>query len=195
MKDKLGLLFIVSGPAGVGKTTVVNNTLKCIPNNELQRSITTTTRNPRPGEIEGVHYFFVSEEEFQKKIKKDEFLEYAIVHNSTYYGSSKSEVYKNIKQGINTILVIDVQGYNQIIKQQLDIKIVSIFIKPSNINVLRKRLILRGSETKEEIEKRLQVAEYELQFTNQYKYIINSSSKKEDLRQFLNIYNMESKQI
>ncbi len=187
-----GVLFILSGPAGVGKTTVVNSLLQNIPAHQLQRSVTTTTRQPRPEEKNGIHYFFTTQQEFQKKIKNDEFLEYALVHGTTYYGSSKSTVYNSLSKGINIILVIDVQGYLQIIKKDLGFKIVSIFIKPQNIKTLYIRLLNRGTENINEIKNRLKTAEHELSFANKYKYVINSGTREYDLKKILEIYYKET---
>lgn len=193
--NKSGILFIISGPAGVGKTTVVNALLNFVPQNKLKRSITATTRNPRPEETNGSHYFFISEKDFQKKIQNDELLEYALVHGNTYYGSLKQEIIRNISQGINILLVIDVQGYFKIIEKHLNIKIVSIFIKPITIETLYTRLINRGTETIPEINNRLHTAKYELQFVNKYKYVINSGTREEDFLKLLNIYNKETEAI
>ncbi|MDE6432515.1 MAG: guanylate kinase [Opitutales bacterium] len=190
-----GILFIISGPAGVGKTTVVGTLLSHIPSTELQRSITTTTRPPRPDEINGVHYFFISEQEFKDKIRAGDFLEYACVHGHTYYGSSKAEVCSKLSQGINLILVIDVQGYVNILENFHDFRIASIFIKPQTMDTLYTRLLNRGTETMPEIKNRLHTAENELLFANRYKYVINSGTREHDFKQILEIYNKETKAL
>lgn len=190
-----GILFIISGPAGIGKTTVVSTLLAHIPPTELQRSITTTTRAPRPGEVNGKDYFFISEQEFKDKIRAGDFLEHACVHGNTYYGSSKSEVYSKLSQGINLILVIDVQGYINILKNFHDFKIASIFIRPQTMDTLYSRLVNRGTETMPEIKNRLHTAENELLFADQYKYIIDSGTREHDFRRILEIYNNETKAL
>ena len=190
---KEGVLFIISGPAGVGKTTVVDALLKNIPASELQRSVTTTTRSPRPGEVNGVHYVFVSEEKFKEKIQAEDFLEYAYIHGTTYYGSSKSDVLNKISQGINVILVIDVQGYLNILEKFHDHKIVSIFIEPPTLDELYTRLGGRGTESISEIKNRLHTAKNELSFTNHYKYVISSGTREQDFEKILKIYNEETR--
>lgn len=190
-----GILFIISGPAGVGKTTAVNALLKAIPSSQLQRSVTTTTRPMRPDEIDGVHYFFISEEKFENKIRAGDFLEYARVHGRTYYGSSKEEVYTKLSQGINIILIIDVQGYFSVLKNCKNFRIVSIFIRPQTPEVLYDRLINRGTESDVEIKNRLHTAENELLFADQYQYVVTSGTREHDFAEILKIYNKETKVI
>lgn len=163
-----GLFFVVSAPAGSGKTTLVSMLTKefdCV-----IRSISYTTREKRAGEFEGRDYFFISEKEFLKKIKKNEFLEYANVFDA-YYGTSKEFVEKNINQKKHVVLVIDTQGAAQL--KQSDIGI-HIFISPPSEAVLKDRLIKRNTESLEEIEKRLSWYHKEMGQKKYYDYeIIN----------------------
>jgi guanylate kinase len=164
---KKGLFFIISAPAGGGKTTLVKKLEKDIKN--VVRSISYTTRKPRKNEIDGKDYFFISKEEFKKKVKKEEFLEYAKVFEN-YYGSSKKFIKENIKKK-HIILTIDTQGAMKLKKNKTKNSIF-IFIKPLNISVLKKRLEKRKSEKKEEIKKRLFFAKYEMEMAKNYDYII-----------------------
>lgn len=160
-----GELFIISAPAGGGKTTIVNMLLKEIPN--LERVITCTTRKPRKGEKDKVDYFFLSKDEFEEGIKNGKFLEYAKVHNN-YYGTPKDEIEKLLNEGKDLILVIDVQGMKQI-KEKMNI--VSIFIIPPSLDELINRMKKRG-ETDEEIKKRLETAKKEIPNWKYYDYIV-----------------------
>jgi guanylate kinase len=166
---KEGGIIIISAPSGGGKTTLVKYVL-----NELSfvKVIPTcTTRKKREGEVDGVDYIFLTEEEFRERIKKGEFLEYAVVHGR-YYGTLKEVVFKELKKGYDVILVIDVQGMKSI-KEKLEgkVDITTIFIIPPSIDELINRLKGRG-ETEEEIERRLKSLEKELPQWRNYDYII-----------------------
>jgi len=161
-----GLLYILSSPAGGGKTTIANILLSKIEN--LKRVITYTTREKRPNEIDGVDYYFVGKDNFEELIKENAFLEYAIVHDN-YYGTPKKETLELLREGYDLLLVIDVQGYLQI-KQNFK-EVVGIFILPPSIDELINRMRKRG-ETEEEINKRLKTAEKEIPQWKNYDYII-----------------------
>ena len=149
-----GFVYILSAPSGAGKTTVGNLLLKEIP--FLERVVTATTRSPRPGEKDGVDYYFLSEEEFIAKIERQEFLEWAKVYRY-YYGTPKREVERILSQGKDALLIIDVQGAFQV-KRQLP-NAVSIFLLPPSLEELRKRLTLRGEK---ELKERLEWAKREI---------------------------------
>ena len=153
---KKGKFIVISGPSGVGKGTICNRLL-----NELNAwySVSTTTRAPRDGEINGVNYFFVTKEKFENKIKEGEFLEYNI-YNGNYYGTSKEIVVDKINEGINVFSEIDVNGAHNIKKVFPDALL--IYIAPPSIEVLKERLISRGTESIEKINQRLEIAEKEL---------------------------------
>ena len=165
---KEGLVFVISAPAGTGKTTLVRMLQKEFPC--IVESISYTTRKPRYSEQPGVDYFFVSEEEFDQKLKEGEFLEYATVFNH-FYGTSKLFVESQQRLGKHVILVIDTQGALQL-KGRYDATF--IFISPPSIEELRLRLYGRKTETDQAIEHRLSWAEKEMALANHYDYhIIN----------------------
>lgn len=161
-----GLLFIVSAPAGTGKTTLVKMLVDEFPS--LVTSVSYTTRPCRPGEIPGVHYHFISEEEFKQKIEKNEFLEYAEIYGC-YYGTSLKQVRDKQKEKKHVILVIDVQGALQI---KGKIPSIFIFIKPPSLTVLKQRLTQRQTETSTVIAKRMEWAKKELEAVKEYDYCI-----------------------
>lgn len=172
---KKGLLIVYSGPSGVGKSTVLHEVLK---DEELSLvfSISMTTRSPRPGEVDGKDYFFVSKEEFEKAIEEDKFLEYA-KYVDNYYGTPLEYVEKKRNEGKNVILEIDVQGGKQVIAKCLDA--ISIFILPPNEEILKERLSGRGTEKQEVVEKRLAIAKKEIEEAQIYKYkVINDNLNK-----------------
>lgn len=163
-----GLLFVISAPAGTGKTTLVHMLTQEFPC--VVRSITCTTRKPRPGEKEGQDYFFLTEEEFQKKLETGDFLEHASVFGFNY-GTSRSQVEKLLREGKHVLLVIDTQGALQL-KGRVDA--IFIFISPPSMDELKKRLIHRNTESPDSVEKRLQWARHELEMISHYDYhIIN----------------------
>lgn len=163
-----GKVFVVSAPAGTGKTTLVNLLVKEFPN--VVESISFTTRKQRPGEISGVHYHFVSVEEFESKIAKNEFLEYVKLYGD-YYGTSLREVEEQQRQGKYVILVIDTQGALILRKKFLAI---FVFIQPPSMEVLRTRLMHRKTESDAVIEERLKVAKKEMEAIVHYDYCITN---------------------
>ncbi len=168
---KKGLLFILSAPAGTGKTTLVDLLIQEFPN-EIVETCSCTTRPPRPGEVAQQHYHFLSVEEFEKKVKADEFLEYAQVFGN-YYGTLKSEVEALLKLGKHVILVIDTQGALQL-KQK--VPGIFIFISPPSIEELKRRLFKRRTENEDKIYERLEWAEREMNLRDLYDYsLINDN--------------------
>jgi guanylate kinase len=163
-----GLLFVVSAPAGTGKTTLAR--MLCDEFDCVVESISCTTRPPRPGEVEGEDYFFISNEEFQAKIKAGDFLEYATVFGYQY-GTSKSFVLDQQKAGKHVILVIDTQGA-MLLKGKIPATF--IFISPPSLDALKERLLKRKTESAEMIQKRLKWAEKEVSMMVHYDFhIIN----------------------
>lgn len=161
-----GLIFIVSAPAGTGKTTLVQRLVAEFPC--VVTSVSCTTRKPRPGEINGVHYHFVTVQEFEKKIAENDFLEYAKLYGN-YYGTSRSWVQEKQNQGKHVMLVIDTQGALQLLGK---IGAKFIFIAPPSLDELRSRLINRQTETPEVIEERLAWAKKEMEAGRFYDYRI-----------------------
>ena len=161
-----GELFILSSPAGGGKTTISDILVKEIP--KLKKVITCTTRKPRPGEKDGVDYYFLSKQEFEDRIKKGEFLEYAVVHGN-YYGTPKKEVEEELSKGYDLLLVIDVQGMRQIRKNRKEV--VTIFLLPPSIGELRKRMEKRG-DSEEEIKRRIGTAKKEIPAWKEYDFVV-----------------------
>jgi guanylate kinase len=166
---KKGIFFILSAPSGSGKTTLCKRAVEEIEG--LKHSVSYTTRMPRPRERDKIDYYFISEKEFQKKIKKGEFIEWAKVHNN-YYGTSIKIIKENIDKGIDLILDIDVQGAEQLRKQLKDRDAIFIFILPPSLGTLRTRLKERASDSEGEILKRMIDADKELSFYDKYDYIL-----------------------
>ena len=162
---KTGILFVISAPSGTGKTTLCRRLLKEV--DGITFSISYTTRAPRKGELHGKDYFFVDRETFEKMIKEDAFLEYACVYGN-YYGTSKAFVEERLSKGEDLILDIDVQGAKQVFEKMKDA--VGIFIFPPSIEELKKRLINRGTDPMEVIEKRLKEAKWEIEQSGMYHY-------------------------
>lgn len=167
-RKKKGLLLVVSGPAGVGKGTVDSALIARHP--EIKMSVSATTRSPRPGEIDGVHYFFKTEEEFRNMIDEDAFLEYMHVFGMNYYGTPKAFVEEQRAKGNHVILEIDVQGAEKVKKACPDA--VLIFIAPPSLAILKERLVGRGTETQESIDVRTKTALAELEKLPDYDYMV-----------------------
>lgn len=169
VKEKIrGNLIVISGPSGCGKGTLCGELLKHNPN--LFLSISMTTRAPREGEVDGVNYYFVTKEEFEKRINENKFLEYAIVHNNNYYGTPKDKVEECLDKGIDVILEIDIEGALKV--NNLMPEGIFIFIMPPSMRELKRRLISRNTETKEQILERFKKAYQEINEVNKYNYII-----------------------
>ena len=164
---KPGKLIVISGPSGVGKTTIFGEIKKIVPN--IKRVVTTTTRLVRTNEVNGVDYYFITPDEFKRKIENNDFLEHAIYSNN-YYGTTKQEVFNAMQQGMNVILIVDIQGAMNI--KKIYPNALFIFLKTTNLDVLRQRLIVRGTDNEEEIARRLKRAETELKYESEYDYII-----------------------
>ncbi len=164
---KKGFLLVISGPSGVGKGTVLHDLMNTQKN--LVYSVSVTTRKQRPGEIEGVSYFFKTHEEFEKMIEEDKFLEYAKVHDN-YYGTPKDFVEEKINEGKIVILEIDVQGALNV-KKNID-NGVYIFLAPPSLSELKNRIVNRGTETESDINLRMSNAKKELSYIKNYDYLV-----------------------
>jgi guanylate kinase len=177
-----GKLLIVSGPAGVGKGTVISEALKQL--DRISYSVSCTTRAPRPGEIDGVNYHFLSEEEFRKMVGEGLFLEWANVHGHLY-GTRRDIVEASLAKGSDILLEIDVQGALQV-KEKMP-EAVTIFILPPSFDELVRRLKSRGTETPEEIAVRVKNAETELGYAQRYDYQIVNDKIADAAQKFIQI--------
>ncbi len=155
--SRVGNLFVVSGPSGAGKGTLLSQVIERIP--DAWVSVSATTRSPRPGEIEGVHYFFLDTDHFKSLVEQDGFLEWAQVHDN-FYGTLKQSVVDHMNAGDQVILEIDVQGALQVRKALPEAHLV--FIEPPSLEELERRLRQRGTETEDVISSRMKTAEVEL---------------------------------
>ena len=167
-EQRNGLLLVVSGPSGVGKGTLVKALMDR--NSRIRMSVSATTRTPRPGEIEGVHYFFKTEDEFKAMVDRGEFLEYIHVFGSKYYGTPRSFVEQQLENGYDVILEIELQGAMKV--KQAFPDAVLMFITAPSMSEIKSRLIGRGTETMEQVEKRFATAFEEIKMIPQYDYVI-----------------------
>lgn len=187
---RLGILFVVSAPSGAGKSTLLN-ALRQTP--DFIYSVSCTTRLPRPGEIDGEDYQFLTVEDFQRRLVAGEFLESAEVHGN-FYGTLRSTVIEQLRAGVDVLIDIDVQGARAIrndTNPEIHASIADIFIMPPSLEELRRRLIKRGTETPEQIEVRLHNAAAEMEVWRDYRYTIVSGSVEEDLQKFRAIMRAE----
>jgi len=174
---KNGILFIVSAPSGAGKTTLCKKLVDLFP--DMSHSISYTTRPPRPGEIDGLDYYFVNQDTFQRMVNGGEFLEWAEVHGYRY-GTSRKDTRSLLTQGLDVILDIDVQGAKQIKSGQWSVtggqptnhSTIFIFVLPPSLKACEERLRARGKDSPEEILRRLKTAEAEIREVSWYDYII-----------------------
>ncbi|MCG3664564.1 guanylate kinase [Aliarcobacter butzleri] len=192
MNDKKGAILIISGPSGCGKSTLLKEVYKNI--SDYYFSISTTTREPRIGEVNGVDYFFVSKEEFEEDIKKGNFLEYAKVHDN-YYGTSLKPIIQALNEGKLVIFDIDVQGHH-LVRKKMNDSVTSVFITTPSLKVLEERLNNRNSDSLEVIEKRVKNAKKEIEFFDEYDYFIvndNLASASNELVSIANIARAKAK--
>lgn len=182
-------LLIISGPSGVGKGTIIGHLQEKYQeeNKKLYLSISCTTRSPREGEVDGVNYYFITEKEFKKRIKNNDFLEYNIYGTGKYYGTPKSTVLKYLKNSYDVILEIDINGYKQIKANYPEC--IGVFIMPPDTKELYNRLKNRNTETEDVIKVRLETAKKEIKERNIYDHIIVNENNK-SLEAAMKIYDI-----
>ncbi len=190
-------LIILAGPAGVGKSTLCDRLVREVPG--FERVVTATTRAPRPNEKHGHDYHFLSEEEFDRRLAADEFLEWAWVHRKHRYGTLKSAVLDRLPH-TSLVMNIDVQGVRSVRAAaghlpELRGRLVTIFVAPDSMDVLRERLQGRGPVSPEELERRLQSAERELAERDSYDYVIHSDTKDRDFQALLDYWAKARQQL
>ncbi len=166
-EDTKSMLIVISGPSGVGKGTIYSQLLKN--DHSLTFSVSVTTRAPRIGEREGIDYFFISQEEYDRLLAEDAFLEHVTVHGNSY-GTLKSQIIEKMSKGLNVVLDIDTQGAKQVMAQWPDC--VSIFLLPPSYQKLRDRLYGRNTDDRNEIERRLNNARGEIAQVRMYQYTV-----------------------
>lgn len=173
-------LVVISGPSGVGKGTIIKLLQDRYEeeSKKLYLSISCTTRSPREGEENGIHYYFITEKEFKKRIRKNDFLEYNLYGTGKYYGTPRSKVLEFLKNGYDVILEIDINGYKQIKKNYPDC--VGIFIMPPNEEELYNRLKNRGTESEDIIKVRIETAKEEIKNKDIYDHVIVNENGKSD---------------
>ena len=184
-----GNLYILSAPSGAGKSSLISALLASDSSTQKMVSVSHTTRAPRPGEVEGVHYYFVSKEEFESLIEQDLFLEYAKVFGGNYYGTSLPAIEENLAKGIDVFLDIDWQGAQQIRKKVPSVK--SIFILPPSLPELERRLIGRGQDSEEVITERMSKAISEISHYDEYDYVIVNDDFEKALKDLQSILQSE----
>lgn len=165
-------LVVISGPSGAGKGSVVKELLNIYKENQdkVHLSVSATTRLKREGEVDGVNYYFIKEEEFLSKIKENAFLEYNQYGTGKYYGTLKEHVFDYLANGYDVILEIDINGYKQVIENYEDA--LGIFIAPPSLEVLEQRLRDRNTETEENIKKRMETARVEMENKGLYPHMV-----------------------
>ncbi len=182
-----GRLFVVAGPSGAGKGTLIEELLRRHPTAWL--SISATTRKPRPGESHGVQYFFLDEKTFRERAGRGEFLEWAEVHGNLY-GTPRDEVMERLEGGRDVILEIDVQGARQVREKVPDA--VGIFVMPPSLEELERRLRGRGTESDRELERRLRNAREESRAAEEYRYVVVNDDLHRAREELCAIYEDES---
>ncbi len=162
-------ILVISGPSGVGKSTLVRRLLREVPG--LWLSVSATTRPPRPGEVHGKDYYFLSEGEFTELIEKGEFLEWALVFGKYRYGTPRAPVFRKLREGLDVILEVDVQGGLKV-RDSVGPLAVLVFLAPPGEDELVRRLKKRGTEAGEELRRRLETARWELERAKEYDYLV-----------------------
>ena len=191
------VLLILAGPAGVGKSTLCDRIVAEVP--RFERVVTATTRAPRPNELNGRDYHFISEAEFDQRLAAGDFLEWARIHQKQRSGVLKSTVLDRLPH-TNLVMNIDVQGVNNVRaaaarEPLLRDRLVTMFVAPDSLEVLRERMLSRGAISEEELSRRLLSAEFEMAERNSYDYVIHSGSKEQDFRALLAFWEQAKRKL
>jgi guanylate kinase len=197
MADAPTVLLILAGPAGVGKSTLCDRLVAEVPG--FERVITATTRPPRPNEVDGRDYHFLSEEEFDRRLAAGDFLEWARIHQKQRSGVPKSSVLARLDH-TNLVMNIDVQGVRNVRaaaaqEPRLAGRLVTIFVAPDSLDVLRERMLGRGPISADELARRLQSAELEMSERFSYDYIIHSQTKEQDFLALLDFWEQARRKL
>ncbi|MDQ8182752.1 guanylate kinase [Pelagicoccus sp. SDUM812005] len=192
-KEDVSLLLVLAGPAGSGKTTLCERMVEELEN--VERVVTCTTRQPREGEQDGVDYHFLDNGQFDRAIETGAFLEWAKVHTNRY-GVLKKSIQEKLDQHIDIVMNVDVQGVANIKAaaeqdELLSKRLVTVFILPPDLEVVRERLRGRGKDDEAEIERRVQTAKGEVKLWPEFDYVITTKTKDEDYGSLLNIWRAE----
>ena len=196
-ENEVALLLILAGPAGSGKTTLCDRLVD--ENDHLERVVTCTTRAPREGEIDGVDYYFLSDDQFDAKVEAGEFLEWAHVH--TYrYGTLKSTIEAKLEEDVDLVMNIDVQGVASVQEAarnqpMIGQRLVTVFIMPASFDELKERLWVRGKDDEAEISRRIESAEKEIEQWRSFDYLLRSKSKAEDFSAITSIWQAEKRRV
>ena len=182
----MACVFVITGPSGVGKGTLIRGLMQRIP--DLELSVSATTRSPRPGERDGLHYHFLSHEEFDRRAAAGDFVEHAD-YAGRRYGTLRSELERRMRAGVPVVLEIEVQGARQVRAALPDA--VQVFIAPPSLEALRARLIGRGTDDGEEVERRLRVAEEELRARAEFRHVVVNDRLEDALAQLTAIVRAE----
>lgn len=175
-------IFVVSGPSGSGKNTVYDGIKALLP--DIAQTVSATTRAPRDGEQDGVDYYFISEEQFKKSIDLGEFIEY-VKYEKNYYGTLKSEISRLTALGKTIVLIIEVNGALKF--KELFPESVSLFIVPPSVEELKRRITKRGQNTPEELQKRIQIAEFEMSLKDEYDFCVVNDDINDCINKVYNI--------
>jgi len=180
------MLFVFAAPSGTGKTSIYKEILKDNP--EIDFSVSATTRKKREGEKDGIDYFFLEKEDFIKRVERGEFVEYEKIFDDNYYGTLKSYIDKKISEGKDVIFDLDVKGAISI-KRIYKEKAVLIFIKPPNKEVIKQRLLNRGTESIEVIERRLASFDFEMEKIKEFNYVVVNDDLNKAIKEVQEIIN------